>query len=299
MPYRSTLNAYIYDGSFDGMLCCIFTAIAEKELPADIFPETDPQFSLCPPRFIETDPEKARRVRGSIPKKISPEALYWVENGFLSCEKQKERLILDFLRKGYQAGPKITRMLWDSTVSKLQKAVQFVDNEAHLLKGFLRFSQRGTVLAATISPKNSVLPRLAPHFSERLPEEPFLIHDTTHQMALIHLPGKCGIVPADSIELPAIDETEARYQAIWRQFYETIAIEDRLNPKGRMTHCPKRYWVNMTELCGVTEASSSPALSLPEPPEADESAPCQNQKQAAHSTAQTDQIPQRAKGLLS
>ena len=38
MPYRSTLNAYIYDGSFDGMLCCIFTAIAEKELPADIFP---------------------------------------------------------------------------------------------------------------------------------------------------------------------------------------------------------------------------------------------------------------------
>ena len=87
MPYRSTLNAYIYDGSFDGMLCCIFTAIAEKELPTDIFPETDPQFSLCPSRFIETDPEKARRVRGSIPKKISPEALYWVENGFLSCEK--------------------------------------------------------------------------------------------------------------------------------------------------------------------------------------------------------------------
>ena len=67
MPYRSTLNAYIYDGSFDGMLCCIFTAIAKKELPTDIFPETDPQFSLCPPRFIETDPEKARRVRGSIP----------------------------------------------------------------------------------------------------------------------------------------------------------------------------------------------------------------------------------------
>ena len=62
-------------------------------------------------------------------------------------------------------------MLWDSTVSELQKTVQFVDNEAHLLKGFLRFSQRGTVLAATISPKNSVLPRLAPHFSERLPEE--------------------------------------------------------------------------------------------------------------------------------
>ena len=39
MPYRSTLNAYVYDGSFDGMLCCVFTAIAEKELPADIFPE--------------------------------------------------------------------------------------------------------------------------------------------------------------------------------------------------------------------------------------------------------------------
>ena len=70
MPYRSTLNAYIYDGSFDGMLCCIFTAIAEKELPADIFPETDPQFSLCPPRFIETDPERPVGSGAPSPKRF-------------------------------------------------------------------------------------------------------------------------------------------------------------------------------------------------------------------------------------
>ena len=52
MPYRTTLNAYVYDGSYEGMLCCIFTAIAEKELPADIYPEDAEQASLCPPRFI-------------------------------------------------------------------------------------------------------------------------------------------------------------------------------------------------------------------------------------------------------
>ncbi len=263
MPYRTTLNAYVYDGSYEGMLCCIFTAIAEKELPADIYPEDAEQASLCPPRFIETDSAKAMRVRDSIPRKISPEAMRWVEDGFLSCEEHKERLILDFLRKGYRAGPQITQMLQDETVSRLQKAVQFVGNESHLIKGFLRFSERDHVLTAVIDPKNQVLPRLAPHFAERFPEEAFLIYDNTHGMALVHVGGKSAIIPADSIELPAIDEAEAQYQALWRRFYKTIAIEGRYNPRCRMSHCPKRYWLNMTELCGAVEKPASRRLGDP------------------------------------
>ena len=231
MPDRRTVSGYEYDGSFEGLLCCVFESFARKEQPLDIRAEGEAQFTLCPPRRIETSGERARRVALSIPRKICPEAAGWVRDGFLSCAPHKELLILEFLRKGYRAGPQIVRMLQDETVAELFRAAQFVGNEAHLLKGFLRFVERDGMLTAVIDPKNFVLPLIAPHFAGRLPGETFLIYDRSHGMALL-----------------------------WRQFYKTIAIEGRYNPKCRMTHCPKRYWQNMTELCGEISAPSDQNL---------------------------------------
>ena len=38
--------------------------------------------------------------------------------------------------------------------------------------------------------------------------------------------------------------------AVWTQFYKTLEIKARHNEKGRMTHCPKRFWADMVELQG-------------------------------------------------
>ena len=43
------------------------------------------------------------------------------------------------------------------------------------------------------------------------------------------------------------DGEERKYRDLWRLFYHTVSIEERYNPKCRMTHMPKRYWNNMTE----------------------------------------------------
>ena len=32
--------------------------------------------------------------------------------------------------------------------------------------------------------------------------------------------------------------------------YKTLEIKARHNEKGRMTHCPKRFWADMVELQG-------------------------------------------------
>jgi probable DNA metabolism protein len=53
------------------------------------------------------------------------------------------------------------------------------------------------------------------------------------------------------VEFPGISVSEARYQALWKRFYDTIAIEGRINPRCRMTHMPKRYWENMLEVEGL------------------------------------------------
>lgn len=244
---RTTRLSYEYDGSFEGLLCCVFASYELREIPVDILsPDTD-ALSLFPVRRIVTDPEKANRVMISIPAKMGQEALEFVQNAFLTCMEQKELQILLFLRLGYRHGPSVLNMLTNDVVNKLFKAVTHLQRESHLLCGFVRFSVFNGALAAEIEPKNCVLPLLTKHFCERFPDERFLIHDKTHGMALIYEPYRSAIIPIIDLELPEPDEDELNFRELWQQFYRSISIEARHNPKLRMNHMPKRYWKYLTE----------------------------------------------------
>lgn len=255
---------YLYDGSFEGLLCCVFESIASHESPCAIWSPHTYEPTLYPVREIQTDPTRYQRVLRSIAPKISPQARELVIRGYLTCHPQKELLILRFLTLGYRLGPKVCRMLTDDTVCALTRAVRHLEQEAHLLSGFLRFCERGGILTSQIRPKNFVLPLLAPHFSGRYPEERFLIHDLTHHSALIYQPYQYRIFRADEIELPPLDEEELRYQQLWKRFYHTIGIESRYNPRCRQTQCPKRYWECMLELDELLHPATRPG-ELPAP----------------------------------
>ena len=238
---------YRYDGSFDGLLCCVFESYDKKEIPMDILLLDTPQTMLFPAKEIKTDSQKSSRVLISIPRKMGIDALDFVRRAFLTCFTQKELYILLFLRMGYRHGPSVMRMLANDVVNTLFKVVKHLDNESHLLKGFLRFSIFSNVLVAEIEPKNYVLPLLTQHFCERYPQERFLIYDKTHGMALVYQPHESAIIPIEDLELPEADEKEQSYRKLWRLFYDTIEVQDRHNPKCRMGHMPKRYWKYMTE----------------------------------------------------
>ncbi len=241
---------YVYDGSFEGLLCCVFESFSAREVPAEISAGAPEQLSFYDLKEIETDSEKARRVAVSIPKKISAEAFDFIKKAYLSCLEQKEILILKFICKGYRYGGVILDMLADDTVNALFSAVRAINNEAHLLLGFTRFSDCGNALTAVISPKNTVLPLMAGHFTDRFRNENFLIYDNVHRMALMYYNRDAQILEDVDFELPEASESEIYYRNLWQVFYNTIAIKERYNPKCRMTHCPQRYWENMTELAG-------------------------------------------------
>ena len=246
MPYRSDVM-YGYDGTFEGLLCCVFESYDKKEIPCAIVAQDAPQMLLYPTKQISTDPQKAKRVGDSIAPKMSQEAYRLVQLGFLTCAPEKELLLLKFLRLGYRYGPKVMDMLTDDTVNALQKAVKHLTNESHLMMGFVRFSIYGTALIAVIEPKNFVLPLLAPHFCTRYANDTFMIYDKTYGMALVYQPYRYEIMPVDHLILPPADQTEKRYRDLWKLFYNTIAIEGRKNPTCRMSHMPKRYWDYLTE----------------------------------------------------
>ena len=239
---------YIYDGSFDGFLCCVFESVYASELPVDIMCEEDAPPTLYDVRTIVTDPIKAERVCTSIPLKISDRAMELVMTVFCSCLEKKELRILEFLLQGYREGRKLCYKLGDAVVTPLLDAEKHLLREAHLLKGFVRFADVGGGLVAAITRKNYVLPFIARHFVLRYHDEQFMIFAKAHTAALVYQNGRPEILQVDHVTFPEITESEAHYQALWKQFYNTIAIEGRENPRCRMTHMPKRYWQNMLEV---------------------------------------------------
>ncbi|MCL2855117.1 MAG: TIGR03915 family putative DNA repair protein [Defluviitaleaceae bacterium] len=246
MPYRTDL-AYVYDGSFAGLLCCVHESYYQRELPFIIYDYDHPQDSLFAPKEIFTDPANAQKVEISITNSISKDALEMVRMCYLSNVEGKELAILHFLRLGFKVGKGVVDMLAHDAVHKVAKAAQNVGGEAHLYRGFLRFSEYNGGLVAVFAPKNFILPIFAPHFCDRMPDEHFLIYDKTHKHAFIHQNGEKALIPIDNLELPEADEGEKMYRALWKQFYNTIAIEGRIKPKLQANNLPKRYRNHLTE----------------------------------------------------
>jgi len=246
VAYRTDV-AYLYDGSFEGLLCCVHESYYKRELPSMIFSYDKAQETLFPVKEIETDIFSAQKVEDSIIKSISGEALRLVRLCFYSKAENSEIVILNFLRLGYKTGASVTNMLANDAVHAITKIARNVSRESNYYKEFLRFSDYNGALVAIIDPKVFVLPLIADHYCDRLPSEQFLIFDETHKYALVHQNGDCVLIALDHIELPEACEKEEKYRTLWKQFYNTIAIEGRINLKRRMGNMPKRYWKHMTE----------------------------------------------------
>jgi len=225
----------------------VYESYYRKELPSLIFSHSEEQATLFPVKEIFTDVLHAQKVEDSIRESISGEALRLVRLNYFSCTENRELVILNFLRMGYKLGPKVTNMLADDTVGKVINTARTVSRESMYYKEFLRFSDYNGALVAIIEPKNFVLPMIVDHYCDRFPSEQFLIYDETHKYAIVYMNFEAKIVPLEHIELPKACEKEEKYRTLWKQFYNTIAIESRINPKLRMGNMPKRYWKHLTE----------------------------------------------------
>lgn len=241
-----TEMVYYYDGSFEGFLCCIFDSYAYKEVLTAIYRDEDALPTLFASRSIQTNQEHANRVLRKVVK-CSSYAAELIHKGYLTCLPDKDLYLYRMVVKLLKEGGHFLGDFSDETAYPILTAVRHLNGEAHLLKGFVRFSELGGILGSEIEPKNRVLPLLRSHFCSRYRDETFFIYDRTHREALFYAEGKAVIQPLEFFQMAPPDETEARYRTLWKRFYDTIAIKERYNPKCRMTQMPKRYWSTMTE----------------------------------------------------
>ncbi len=240
---------YVYDGSFEGLLTAVFEAYYRKEEPDGIVSEQGMQMELLA-RYVNitTDSVKSDRVYTSVLQNISHAAIKNIYHAYLSEEPRVGTLVYNYLRLGWKMGGRVDLYLTDDTVSKIMDINRRLEYEVHRLFGFVRFRQvEGGIFYAAISPDNNVVELLAPHFAMRLADQKWIIHDVKRELAALYNMKTWIMSEFTAQDIPNNTAEETQYVKLWKNFFNTLAIPGRLNPKLQRQLMPRRYWEHLTE----------------------------------------------------
>lgn len=241
---------YIYDGTLDGLLSCVFEAFSLKENPELISKAPDVQMQFGTQiREIETRKAHADRVYKGILDKLGDDTLNMVYHAVLSSETDAETAALSYLRMGFKYGKSIYGNLADKRIMRLSKISRNVAWERVRFMEILRFSElEGHILLAEFEPFSNVLPILMPHFADRLSTQSFIINDKKRSIAGIYDTKEWYLLSSKEMVLPDYSDSETQYRSLWKLFFDSIAIKQRENLKLQMQHLPKKYWEHVIEM---------------------------------------------------
>ena len=237
---------YYYDGSFDGLLTVIFKAYEHKNEIIRVHPETEQLTLGLDDIHITTDFDEARRVEKTICKKLSKDFLHCIRTCFLSCEKNKDTVIVYSVYKAISSSEKIINSM-DMYGFLMRKMVRRVLNERHEYLGVLRFREmKDKTLFSTIEPKNNILPLLLSHFRNRMKKEKFAIFDKNRKMIAYYNTKNFELIFVKHPEIEWSNEEE-EYSALWKTFHKSISIKERKNKKLQQSNLPKYFWKHLIE----------------------------------------------------
>lgn len=261
---------YLYDGTYSGLLCCVY-AHYYVEKATGISREGEYQTNLLHSSVrVETDEEKAEKVYRAIRDKLGQFSLRRSYLAFLSCDPNKEMKLLRYLIFGFRTGPGFNKLHGHPDVFAVQELETKVYAERHRYLGILRFSvivsgggrsetpnpdgqmemendQPGEVLYAQVEPDNDLLELMVEHFLDRYRSEPFIIHDLKREKAVFASGGQWYIAPLERGVTVQLAQGEIFYRAMWKRYFEAIAIRERTNPRCQKAYMPIRYWSHLTE----------------------------------------------------
>lgn len=253
------MTVYLCEDSLEGILCGVYDAWMGKKGHANVRLELEGEFEqelfteYC---TVSLERNKVSRVIESIRNQICEEAYENVYAATLSQDMDKADKIYRFLIYGFHFGKRIMKMLQIPEVFQLFQLCRNVYNENHLLTGFIRFTElkENGLLFSRIAPKNAVIPLLAVHFSDRLPNEKWIIYDANRRQAAVHNPQTgWAIFYVDDREAEEMERWQKGtqdYEQLWKIFHSAVAIRERENRDCQRNHLPLRFREYMTEFYG-------------------------------------------------
>jgi probable DNA metabolism protein len=239
---------YITDGSFEGILTAVFEAYERKEEPEAIYSSDGCQMRLASEaRDIMTDASKSDRVYRAIVGKMSQESLEDLYRAFLSEHPDCGTYIYRYIKIGLKVGRRVVSFLQNPDVLRVHDLSCKVLTECHLFLGMLRFRKaKSGIFYAGYEPDNNITMLLTDHFAERLSDQPWIIHDQRRDIfALFNTEEVIFSTGLSPSIIEADDEEE--FEALWKRYFKSIAIESRRNLKLQRSFMPRRYWKHLIE----------------------------------------------------
>lgn len=251
---------FTYDNTFDGLLSCVFFAYEQKKIPDLILSESDQKPLFMDEQYhVDTEKEKSLRVWKGLTKKISTFAQNMLLSAWLSELPGTAMLLFRYIRKNIDHPQGIEMNFGDDDVLRMKDIAQKVGGEAHKLIQFVRFQETADgIWFAPVSPRYNVLSLIVPHFKSRYAGQPWIIYDTARNIGLYYdsrTLQEVSFSQKDLAELKSgklgkdkLSDEEAFFQRIWKEYFRSITIKERLNLKQQQQHMPKRYWKYLPEV---------------------------------------------------
>lgn len=195
---------------------------------------------------VQTDPRKVERTIYSIQTRLGYSVYDTLLRALCHYDEERATTVLGYLVRAFAKGRDISDYLSDCYVMRVMELSRKVENERQKFYGFLRFRDVGSVLVAQMEPKCNLVPLMMEHFTDRFPNENFIIYDENRKIAAVHEAYHSCVLTA-GVELDFTQYGEDAFEVLWKQYVSSMEIAQRHNEKCQNTMMPKWYRKYMFE----------------------------------------------------
>ena len=175
---------------------------------------------------------------------------------WLSEVPQSDELIFRYIRKIFESPVSIELNFADEDVLEIRNLAKKVDKERLRLIQFVRFQKAADdVYFAPVSPVHNALPLALNHFTDRFNSQKWVIYDLKRNYGYFYDQKTLTEMTLEDLtaftegklneDLMATDEK--LFQDMWKAYFKSMTIKERINPKLHRQNLPVRYWKYLTE----------------------------------------------------
>lgn len=252
--------AFLFDGTFEGLLCCVFDAYTTKRFPALLLAHGEiTPLTVTATHTVKTNRDNADRVFTGVVRRLSREGKNTLLLAYLSELPGIATLLFRYIRKVLDAPASKEGDFTDSDMLTVDQIARKVFAEHHLLLGFARFQKTAQgIYFAALRPKYNVLSLMLPHFMDRFAGHQWILYDGPRGFGFFHDAGDikditldCPLAKDGALPEELLAEDEKTFQEMWNKYFAATAIRERSNPKLQARCMPRRYWPYMNETRGA------------------------------------------------
>jgi probable DNA metabolism protein len=249
---------YYYDKSFDGLLTAVFESFERRQMPDNILGSGDVAGELWGETVkITSDANKAGRVWQALVGKISDKRANILFRIHFSGIEAVDMPLFRLIRNIFLKGPDAIDNYADPDVLLIKKADRRVSREAERVAQFVRFQKTADgIYYASYGPDFDVIPMVLGHFRDRFANQPWMIYDIKrkkgyyyngHNIQWVTLQSSSIDSASGEADESILADDELLFQKLWRQYFRSICIDERLNLNLHRQKMPKKYWKYLVE----------------------------------------------------